>query len=167
MAFISLFEVIGPNMVGPSSSHTAGAASMALLARKLFPGEIKEVHFTLYGSFAKTYRGHGTDRALMGGMLGFETDDSSLLRQHINLPHTPDIFVGFRDRFCSFAILIETAENSVRYVLQHNGRPQIPIPPRIFVSSLTPICLSSILVRNTAARSFTSSRKSIRPSAVK
>ena len=58
MAFISLFEVIGPNMVGPSSSHTAGAASMALLARKLFPGGIKEVHFTLYGSFAKTYRGH-------------------------------------------------------------------------------------------------------------
>ena len=48
---------------------------MALLARKLFPGEMKEVHFTLYGSFAKTYRGHGTDRALMGGMLGFETDD--------------------------------------------------------------------------------------------
>ena len=75
MAFISLFEVIGPNMVGPSSSHTAGAASMALLARKLFPGEIRKVDFTLYGSFAKTYRGHGTDRALMGGMLGFETDD--------------------------------------------------------------------------------------------
>ena len=75
MAFISLFEVIGPNMVGPSSSHTAGAASMALLARKLFPGEIKSVHFTLYGSFARTYRGHGTDRALLGGIMGFETDD--------------------------------------------------------------------------------------------
>ena len=54
MAFISLFEVIGPNMVGPSSSHTAGAVSMALLARKLFPAEIKKVEFTLYGSFAKT-----------------------------------------------------------------------------------------------------------------
>lgn len=53
MAFISLFEVIGPNMVGPSSSHTAGAVSMALLARKLFPVEIKKVEFTLYGSFAK------------------------------------------------------------------------------------------------------------------
>ena len=66
MAFISLFEVIGPNMVGPSSSHTAGAASMALLARKLFPGEIEKVTFTLYGSFARTYRGHGTDRALLG-----------------------------------------------------------------------------------------------------
>ena len=75
IAFISLFEVIGPNMVGPSSSHTAGAASMALLARKLFPGEIKSVHFTLYGSFARTYQGHGTDRALLGGIMGFETDD--------------------------------------------------------------------------------------------
>src|SRR5699024_5476365 len=75
MAFISLFEVIGPNMVGPSSSHTAGAGSMAILARKLFPGKIKEVHYTLYGSFAKAYRGHGTERALMGGMLGCETDD--------------------------------------------------------------------------------------------
>lgn len=75
MAFISLFEVIGPNMVGPSSSHTAGAVSMALLARKLFPVEIKKVEFTFYGSFAKTYRGHGTDRALLGGIMGFETDD--------------------------------------------------------------------------------------------
>ena len=75
MAFISLFEVIGPNMVGPSSSHTAGAVSMGLLARKLFPAEIKKVEFTLYGSFAKTYRGHGTDRALLGGIMGFETDD--------------------------------------------------------------------------------------------
>ena len=62
-------------MVGPSSSHTAGAVSMALLARKLFPAEIKKVEFTLYGSFAKTYRGHGTDRALLGGIMGFETDD--------------------------------------------------------------------------------------------
>ena len=48
MAFISLFEVIGPNMVGPSSSHTAGAVSMALLARKLFPAEIKKVEFTFF-----------------------------------------------------------------------------------------------------------------------
>lgn len=75
MTGISLFEVIGPNMVGPSSSHTAGAASMALLARKLFPGTIRQVQFTLYGSFVRTYRGHGTDRALLGGIMGFETDD--------------------------------------------------------------------------------------------
>ena len=82
MIGISLFDVIGPNMVGPSSSHTAGAVSMALLARKIFYKEkktrerlIRRADFTLYGSFAKTYRGHGTDRALLGGMLGFETDD--------------------------------------------------------------------------------------------
>ena len=78
MAFISLFEVIGPNMVGPSSSHTAGAVSMALLARKLFPAEIKKVEFTLYGSFAKTYRGHGTDRALLGGIMGFESQKNEI-----------------------------------------------------------------------------------------
>lgn len=75
MSLISVFDVIGPNMVGPSSSHTAGAASVALMARKLFQKEIKEVVFTLYGSFAKTYRGHGTDRALVGGIMGFDTDD--------------------------------------------------------------------------------------------
>lgn len=75
MAFISVFEVIGPNMVGPSSSHTAGAASIARLAWKMTQNKIKSVKFTLYGSFAQTYRGHGTDRALLGGMMGFKTDD--------------------------------------------------------------------------------------------
>lgn len=62
-------------MIGPSSSHTAGAARIALLARKLLTGSLKKVEFTLYGSFAKTYHGHGTDRALLGGIMGFATDD--------------------------------------------------------------------------------------------
>ncbi|MFI3171061.1 MAG: L-serine ammonia-lyase, iron-sulfur-dependent subunit beta [Eubacteriales bacterium] len=75
MDFISIFDVIGPNMIGPSSSHTAGAVSIALLTRKLFPHSIKKVTFTLYGSFSKTYQGHGTDKALLGGTLGFATDD--------------------------------------------------------------------------------------------
>ena len=70
MSFISVFDVLGPNMVGPSSSHTAGAAVIAALAGKLIAPPIKKVDFTLYGSFAKTYRGHGTDRALLGGILG-------------------------------------------------------------------------------------------------
>ena len=73
MNFLSIFDVIGPNMIGPSSSHTAGAVSIALMARKLFSEDIVKVTFTLYGSFAKTYRGHGTDRALLGGILGFPT----------------------------------------------------------------------------------------------
>lgn len=78
MNFLSIFDVIGPNMIGPSSSHTAGAVSIALMARNLFSEEIKSVTFTLYGSFAKTYRGHGTDRALLGGMLGFPTYDDRI-----------------------------------------------------------------------------------------
>lgn len=75
MSFISVFDVIGPNMVGPSSSHTAGACAIAYLAQKMNNGALKNVTFTLYGSFAKTYRGHGTDRALLGGIMGFSTDD--------------------------------------------------------------------------------------------
>lgn len=78
VAFISVFEVIGPNMVGPSSSHTAGAASIARLAWKMAHEKIKKVKFTLYGSFAQTYKGHGTDRALLGGIMGFETDDERI-----------------------------------------------------------------------------------------
>lgn len=78
MNFLSIFDVIGPNMIGPSSSHTAGAVSIALMARKMFPEPIQKVTFTLYGSFAKTYRGHGTDRALLGGILGFATDDERI-----------------------------------------------------------------------------------------
>lgn len=78
MNFLSIFDVIGPNMIGPSSSHTAGAVSMALLARKMCPEPVRKVIFTLYGSFAKTYRGHGTDRALLGGILGLKTDDPGI-----------------------------------------------------------------------------------------
>ena len=62
-------------MIGPSSSHTAGAAKIAYLAQKMITGPLIQVDFTLYGSFARTYRGHGTDRALLGGIMGFTTDD--------------------------------------------------------------------------------------------
>lgn len=75
MSFISVFDVLGPNMIGPSSSHTAGACAIAYLAQKMKSGVLREVEFTLYGSFAKTCRGHGTDRALLGGIMGFATDD--------------------------------------------------------------------------------------------
>ena len=78
MAFISVFDVLGPNMIGPSSSHTAGAAVIAYLAQKMIAPPLKQVEFTLYGSFAKTYRGHGTDRALLGGIMGFSTDDTRI-----------------------------------------------------------------------------------------
>lgn len=79
MSFVSVFDVIGPNMIGPSSSHTAGANVIGYLAYRLAPGKINKVTFRLYGSFAKTYRGHGTDRALLGGLLGLRSDDSRIV----------------------------------------------------------------------------------------
>ena len=78
MSFISVFDVLGPNMIGPSSSHTAGAAVIGALAGKIIAPPLKKVDFTLYGSFAKTYHGHGTDRALLGGVMGFATDDTRI-----------------------------------------------------------------------------------------
>ena len=78
MAFISVFDVLGPNMIGPSSSHTAGAAIIAYLAQKMIAPPLRRADFRLYGSFAKTYRGHGTDRALVGGILGFSADDERI-----------------------------------------------------------------------------------------
>lgn len=78
MKFSSVFDVIGPVMIGPSSSHTAGAARIGKAARDFFGKEPKWAKIHLYGSFAKTYKGHGTDFALAGGLLGFDTDDKRM-----------------------------------------------------------------------------------------
>ncbi len=75
MMTTSAFEILGPIMVGPSSSHTAGALRLASIARSLAMGKIKFARFKLFNSFSETYKGHGTDRALVAGLLGFSTDD--------------------------------------------------------------------------------------------
>lgn len=72
---LGLRDIIGPVMVGPSSSHTAGALRIAQMVRGLLDGEPTRAEITLYGSFAHTYRGHGTDKALVAGLLGLHTDD--------------------------------------------------------------------------------------------
>ena len=72
------FDITGPVMVGPSSSHTAGAARLGKLARILAQNSVKRVVFQLYGSFAQTYRGHGTDKALLAGILGLDPWDLRL-----------------------------------------------------------------------------------------
>ncbi|MGX7329880.1 L-serine ammonia-lyase, iron-sulfur-dependent subunit beta [Enterococcus bulliens] len=74
----SVFDIIGPVMVGPSSSHTAGAARIGKVIRHIFGEQPEVVDIFLYESFAKTYRGHGTDIALVGGLLGMEPDDPRL-----------------------------------------------------------------------------------------
>ena len=78
MQSFSVFDIIGPRMVGPSSSHTAGAARLGMVANKLVQGDAASAHITLYGSFAKTGRGHGTDKAIIAGLLGMKPDDPNL-----------------------------------------------------------------------------------------
>lgn len=78
MSGLGVFDIIGPIMVGPSSSHTAGAARLAKVARAIAGCEVKEVTFLLHGSFGKTYKGHGTDRALVAGILGMDPSDDGL-----------------------------------------------------------------------------------------
>lgn len=78
MKYRSVFDIIGPIMIGPSSSHTAGAVRIGQLARKLFgrAPETALIHF--YGSFARTYRGHATDVAVLAGVLGLAADDARI-----------------------------------------------------------------------------------------
>lgn len=78
MGNIGVFDVIGPIMIGPSSSHTAGAARLGKIARTIVNKPIKSVTFLLHGSFKETYKGHGTDRALVAGILGMEPEDARL-----------------------------------------------------------------------------------------
>lgn len=103
MAFISVFDVVGPNMIGPSSSHTAGAAIIGQLAGKIIAPPLKKVDFTLYGSFAETYRGHGTDRALLGGVMGFSADDTRIR----------DSFQIARERGLAFSFTADETETDV------------------------------------------------------
>jgi len=72
----SVFDIIGPIMIGPSSSHTAGAVAIGQVVNKVFHSEPKKMIIHYYESFAQTHKGHGTDYAIVGGILGFNTDDS-------------------------------------------------------------------------------------------
>lgn len=75
---MGIFDIIGPVMVGPSSSHTAGAARIGFVARNLLGEDVKEARILLYGSFLATGKGHGTDKALVAGLLGMSPDDGRI-----------------------------------------------------------------------------------------
>ena len=90
----SVFDIIGPVMVGPSSSHTAGAVNIGKVARQVFGCQPNKVNITLYGSFAKTYKGHGTDRALVGGILGMNTYDPRI-KNALEIAKQQGVIVNF------------------------------------------------------------------------
>lgn len=74
----SIFDMIGPVMIGPSSSHTAGVVRIGKVAHLLLGGSPSSAEITFYNSFARTYEGHGSDRAVVAGLLGMETDDERI-----------------------------------------------------------------------------------------
>lgn len=90
----SVFDIIGPIMIGPSSSHTAGAARIGKVVRQIFGEQPEKVDLYLYESFAKTYRGHGTDIAIVGGLLDMEPDDQRLA-DSLKIAHESGMDVAF------------------------------------------------------------------------
>ncbi|EQB90076.1 L-serine dehydratase, beta chain [bioreactor metagenome] len=116
MKTYSAFDILGPIMIGPSSSHTAGAARLAKIAATIAENDIKEVRFLLHGSFAKTYKGHGSDRALVAGILGMDPWDE-------NLRNSMEIAIdkGIKYTFEEFD-LGEVHPNTVKFIItSHNG----------------------------------------------
>lgn len=90
----SLFDIISPIMVGPSSSHTAGAVRLGLLARNVYGLTPKKITFKLYNSYAQTGRGHGTDKGLLAGILGFQVDDV-IIKNIFDSPEAKEIEYKF------------------------------------------------------------------------
>lgn len=110
-----IFDIIGPVMIGPSSSHTAGAARLGFMARKIAGARIKEVVFYLHGSFAKTYAGHGTDKALLAGVMGLMPDDEGI-RDAFILAREKGVIYRFEERD-----LGEVHPNTVRIAMETQG----------------------------------------------
>lgn len=108
----SAFDILGPVMIGPSSSHTAGAARLGKVARLVAGKDIKEVKFLLHGSFAKTYKGHGTDRALVAGILGMDPWDERL-RDSLDIAKKQNLKVEFVE-----ADLGDEHPNTVKFIIK-------------------------------------------------
>lgn len=111
-----VWEIIGPVMVGPSSSHTAGAAQIGRIVRMCWGGEIKKAALYMRGSFASTGAGHGTDKALVAGLLGMRPDDQRIR----------NAFELAREAGLEFEFLTEEVAgahpNSVRVAVEGEGR---------------------------------------------
>jgi len=114
---VSLLDIIGPVMVGPSSSHTAGACRLGLLARCLVGGTPQTARIELHGSFARTGEGHGTDKAIVGGLMGFRPDDERL-RTALEISERE----GLDYQFEKTSLGDEAHPNTVRLTLERGDR---------------------------------------------
>ena len=109
---MNIFDVIGPVMVGPSSSHTAGAVRIGYVARQLLGEEVREAKILLYGSFLATGKGHGTDKALTAGLLGMQTDDYRIPKS-IEIAEDKGMKIAFGE-----AVLKEAHPNTAQLYLK-------------------------------------------------
>ncbi len=114
---VSAFDIIGPIMVGPSSSHTAGAVRLGQIGRAVLGVQPQEALLELHGSFAQTGRGHGTDRALVAGLLGLATDDDRI-RASLDLAAAAGMRIGFR----AIDLGEDVHPNTVRMTLTTSNR---------------------------------------------
>jgi L-serine dehydratase len=117
---VSLLDIIGPVMVGPSSSHTAGACKLGLIARCLVGGTPDRARIELHGSFARTGEGHGTDKAIAGGLLGFHADDERL-RDALEIAERD----GVDYRFEKTTLADDAHPNSVRITVERGERNHV------------------------------------------
>ncbi|HUF26954.1 MAG TPA: L-serine ammonia-lyase, iron-sulfur-dependent subunit beta [Gemmatimonadaceae bacterium] len=117
---VSLLDIIGPVMVGPSSSHTAGACRLGLLARCLVGGTPESARVELHGSFARTGEGHGTDKAIAGGLMGFRPDDDRL-RTALEIAERE----GLDYRFEKTTLADDAHPNSARITVRKGGRESV------------------------------------------
>jgi L-serine dehydratase len=119
---VSLLDIIGPVMVGPSSSHTAGACRLGLLARGLVGGTPERAKLELHGSFARTGEGHGTDKALVAGLMGFRPDDDRI-RSALEIAERE----GLDYTFEKTTLDEEAHPNTVRLTLERGDRSAVMI----------------------------------------
>jgi L-serine dehydratase len=119
---VSLLDIIGPVMVGPSSSHTAGACRLGLLARCLVGGTPHRARVELHGSFARTGEGHGTDKAIVGGLMGFRPDDERL-RTALEIAERE----GLDFRFEKTTIADDAHPNTVRITIWRGNREAVMV----------------------------------------
>ena len=117
---VSLLDIIGPVMVGPSSSHTAGACRLGLLARGLVGGTPERAKIELHGSFARTGEGHGTDKAIVAGLMGFRPDDDRI-RHALEIAERE----GLDYRFEKTTLDEDAHPNSVRMTLERADRTAV------------------------------------------
>lgn len=110
----SVFDILGPIMIGPSSSHTAGAQRLGRAARSIAGDDFKSVTFLLHGSFAKTYKGHGTDKALTAGILGMDTQDENI-KNSLPIAEKKGIKISF-----AAADLGDVHPNTVKIIFHRN-----------------------------------------------